>query len=144
MKMAIDEETPPEVVEESDEEFEAFFASPLLVHYVGMLKPARPGVTDCFKLLEHSYFKPGTSRNVLFSIRVIEWMDMIWGIVSIPIEEKHFMEKAAQASYLLVANGIPNVIANGEIFKFPINNDRVFTLENIPGHPMYSGGIRQG
>lgn len=64
------------VVEESPTDYQRFFADSGFIHYVGMLNPPRPGVSDCFETLEHTYFKPGTPRNHLFILRILDWMDM--------------------------------------------------------------------
>lgn len=126
------------LVNESDEDLQRFFAIPSFIHYVGMLNPPRPGVADCFQTLEFTYFKPGTSRNHVFVMRVIEWEEILWGIVSIPIEEKHFMEKAAQVNRLRIADGIPMMLTGNGMRRFPVSNERIFTLENISGHPVYN------
>ena len=125
------------LIDESDEDLQRFFAIPSFIHYVGMLNPPRPGVADCFQTLEFNYFKPGTPRNHVFVLRVIEWQEVVWGVVSIPIQEKHLMEKTAQVNRLRVANGVPTMLTSDGIHQFPVSNERVFTLENIPGHPVY-------
>lgn len=126
------------LVEESDEELQKFVANPDFIHYVGMLNPPRPGLTDCMQTLEFKYFRPGTPRNELFNVRILEWEEIQWVIVSIPIKEKHLMERAAQVNRLRVADGVPTVFSGRGANQFPISNERVFTLENIPGHPIYT------
>lgn len=126
------------LIDESDEDLQRFFANPGFIHYVGMLNPPRPGVADCFQTLEFSYFKPETPRNHLYVLRILEWEEILWGIVSIPIEEKHLMEKSAQVNRLRIANGVPMMFMGDKCSQFPVSNDRVFTLENISGHPVYS------
>lgn len=125
---------------ESDENLQKFVGDPQLIHYAGMLNPPRPGVQDCFQMLEFTHFKPGTSRNEFYHLRVFEWEGILWGVVSIPIVEKHLMESVAQANRLRVANGIPTMLSGKEMTQFPISNERVFTLENISGHPVYHSG----
>lgn len=122
---------------ESDEELQRFIEDPYFVHYVGMLLPPRPGVADCFELLEHTHFKPGTSRNDLFHMRIIKWMDIVWGIVSIPVGDKGLMERVALANGLKPAIGVPFVLDGKGGHQFPAANERVFTLQNTPGHPVY-------
>ncbi len=125
-------------VNESPPDYQRFFASPGFIHYTGMLNPPRPGVEDCIQMLEQSYYKPGTDRNHLFIMRVLEWQDMLWVIVSIPIGEKAHMERVAQVNGLRVANGVPTMLSGDGVHRFPVSNDRVFTLENISGHPVYT------
>lgn len=126
------------LAEESENDLKTFMNDPYFIHYVGMLIPPRPGFDDCVQQLEFSYFKPGTKRNDLFHLRVISWEDIVWGVVSIPISEKRLMETVAAACRLRVANGVPCVISADGFKSFPFENSRMFTLENIPGHPVYS------
>lgn len=122
---------------ESEEELQKFIEDPYFVHYVGMLLPLRPGVADCFELLERSHFKPGTPRNDLFHMRILKWMDIMWGMVSIPVGDKGLMEKAAFVNGLKPAIGVPLVLDGEKEHRFPAANERVFTLQNTPGHPVY-------
>ena len=59
-------------------------------------------------------------------------------MVSIPFCEKHLMEAVATACRLRVANGVPHVLSAGGIKSFPFATENVFTMENIPGHLVYS------
>lgn len=52
------------------------------------------------------------------------------------------MERAAAANGLRIANGVPHMVSgdgkgNAKVSHFPVENERIFTLENIPGHPVY-------
>lgn len=127
-----------EAIGESSEDFQKFLEDPSLIHYVGMIHPPRPGVSDCVQTLEHAYYKPGTPRNNLFNLRIIKWEDITWVIVSIPITEKAKMESVAKVSGLRIANGVPMMIDSKGRRRFPASNERVFTLENVPGHPVYN------
>ena len=124
-------------VAESPTDYQRFFADPSFIHYAGMLNPPRPGVLDCVQMLENIHYKPGSDRNHLFLLRLLDWQDILWTIVSIPIAEKANMERVAQVNGLRIANGVPTMFADGGIHSFPVSNDRVFTLENIHGHPVY-------
>lgn len=124
-------------VEESNEDFQMFLNDPFFVHYVGMINPPRPGVVECIELLGHTHFAADTPRNDLFHLRVAGWMGMTWAIVSIPIEDKALMEKAAEESGLRAVQGIPVILEGKEVYRFPAANERCFTLENMPGHPVY-------
>lgn len=126
------------LVEESDRDFKAFMNNPEFIHYAGMLMPPRPGFSECIEQLEYSFFQPRTPRNDLFHLRIIPWEDILWGVVSIPIREKHLMEAVAAACRLRVANGVPHVLSAEGIKSFPCATEHMFTMENIPGHPVYS------
>lgn len=124
--------------EETQEEFDAFFAQPGLVHFAVMAM--RPGCAECLQTLEHVYYKPKTRRNKLFSMRFIEWGGLGWFIVSIPAHEREHMEKSAAASGLRIADGVPHMINNEGLSTFPGGSLRMFALENVPGHRVYKQG----
>ncbi len=125
------------IAEESPEEIQEAMKDPSQIHYAGMIDPPRPGVLDCIVLLEHRDYVPDTPRNELFIMRILNWQGMKWVLVSIPLTEKHLMEKAADECGLRVANGIPTMISGTGTHFFPANSGNVFTLENKPGHPVY-------
>ena len=122
---------------EKMEDFQKFLEVDKFIHYAGVLQPYRPGVVECINVLEHKYYKPGTYRNELYILRYIAWNETVWMLLSIPFEEKLIMEKVCKQCGLRVADGIPTMIGGGKVSYFPANIDKVFTLENQPGHPAY-------
>ena len=125
------------IIDESFEQLEEFVKNKRFVHYVGMLVPPRPGVAECMTLVEHTHFKPGTEKNELFIMRIIEWSEMVWVMMSIPHEDKSLVEKIAKECGLRIANGVPTAFTRDSIQQFPVNNERIFTFENVSGHPIY-------
>lgn len=125
------------LIPEDEKQFQEFLKSDRFIHYVGMLSPPRPGVQECFAVLEYSFYNPSSNRNEFFIMKIVEWSDIVWAIVSIPIEEKKLMEKVANECGLRIADGVPTMISCDGIEKFPAQNERVFTLENKPGHLVY-------
>lgn len=123
-----------ELVPETDDAFQTFVKEPGRVHYVAMA--IRPGIADCLRVLELRHYAPRTPRNDLFHLRFFDWSDLSWFIVSIPVNERHFMKTAA-AHGLRIATGIPTVISSNKIKQFPITGLNVFVLENTKGHPIY-------
>jgi hypothetical protein len=115
-----------------------FFEDPTFVHFVGMLSPPRPGVIECFQDLEETHYPPGTQKNEQFLLAVIEWQDVTWGVAGIPLSDRPLMDATAAKHGLRVADGIPLAFSGGGAHWFPISNERVFTLENVPGHPVYN------
>lgn len=129
-------------VSESYDQVRAFVADPKWMHFVGMLM--RPGVGGCAETLEHTHYKPGTPANDLFQLHIIKWEDLVWGLISIPIEDRSKMERAAAANGLRIANGVPFMIGPNGPSRFPVENNRIFTLENIKGHLVYKNqGIKR-
>jgi len=133
--MTLSAEDYDDAIQESDEDLQEFLNDESYIHYVAMA--TRPGVCECITRLEWLHYRPGTSRNDLFLLRIFEWHSLHWVGVSIPIEEKGFMEKIANESGLKVSDGIPTMISDGEVSVFPMCNERVFSLTNTSGHPVY-------
>lgn len=123
------------LIGETDEELKNFMQNESFIHYVS--HASRPGIGECLTLLEFRDYKPGTPRNDLFIMRIIEWEGLTYIAVSIPIDEKHLMEKAVEETDLKIADGVPTMMGGGEVNHFPMCNKRVFTLENTSGHPVY-------
>lgn len=122
---------------ESDEELQKFADDPKFIHFAGIINPPKPGVQACITELEYTYYIPGTPKNDDFFLRIINWSGMHWVLVSIPISERHLMEKVASENGLRIVDGVPSMFSGSNMEQFPINNERVFTLENKKGHPIY-------
>jgi len=126
-------------IPESEASFQEFLKDEKFIHYVAMT--TRPGVNECITLLEHRDFPPRTERNEFFQMHLITWEGLSWYVVSIPIAEKHLMEQAAAETGLRVSDGVPRMISKDGMVSFPADNERVFTLENQPGHPVYRNDL---
>jgi hypothetical protein len=120
---------------ESDEDLTKFLADTRYIHFVAMAM--RPGVGECLTLLEHSEYKPGTSRNHLFHLRVFEWEELVWYLASIPIEDMSLMEATASECGLRITKDTMALMNPGGISVFPIDNERVYMLLNQSNHPVY-------
>ena len=121
--------------EEDPEDSRVFFDDPTYIHYIVLL--IRHGAEDCVQMLEKRFFPSGTAQNALIHVRFIEWEDLPWFVVSIPINEKDKMERIAKVNGLRVANGVPHMLSWGRVVEFPLNNPRAFCLEYISGHHAY-------
>jgi hypothetical protein len=122
-------------VEETREESEHFFADPSNTHYVAL--PQRPGVQDCVTTLEQVHYPVDSPRNDLFHFRYLVWEDLQWFIISIPATDRAIMERVTLAHGLRIADGVPTMLSFNGVKRFPIDQENVFTLENIPSHPVY-------
>lgn len=121
--------------EESESESRIFFADQQWIHFVGMAQ--RPGVADCLQTMEHSHYPPESDGNDNFHLRILQWEEIVWFITSIPRVDYKKMEAVALACGLRITNGVPRIINDKGLSSFPIDQDNVFTLENIPTHPIY-------
>lgn len=122
---------------EDKKDIDKFFDDQKYIHYIGMISPPRPGVALCLTELEHTHYPPGSPKNDNFLLRILKWSEMVWVVVSIPISDKHLMEEVASKCGLRIANGVPTILSSSGDEQFPVNNERVFTLENKSGHPAY-------
>lgn len=122
---------------EEREKLKKITEDPKLIHFVGMIMPARPGIQLCLTELEYKYYVPGTKRNDDFQLRIMEWSEIVWAIATIPIDDRHLMERVAGKCGLRIADGVPTMMTGNGIEQFPLNGDRVFSLENKSGHPIY-------
>lgn len=119
------------------EQLKQFMGNEEFIHYVGMLIPPRPGVSECIALLEHRHFKPGTVRNHLLIMHMISWSEIIWSIASIPIAERSKMEEVADECGLRAVEGVPAMISGEGMDVFPVDNERTYTFENKADHPVF-------
>jgi len=89
-----------------------FVRDPRNVHYIGMLLPPRPGVRLFSTRLEYEHYVPGTVRNGLYRIAIINREDIIWVLISIPKEDAPLAGKIAGECGLRFADGVPTIIAS--------------------------------
>lgn len=123
------------VTYETVDEFKKFAADDTLAHYA--MLAVRPGCQEFLTNVEMSHYKPRTPRNDLFSIRFFIWSDLVWFVMSVPFNERMLVESVMGSCGLRVADGVPTMIANGQITTFMITGDNVFTIENVSDHPVY-------
>lgn len=121
--------------EEALSDFQEFIGRKEYIHFTGLFN--RDGVQPFVEFIEHEYYKPFTNRNPLFHFRVIEWEDMTFVFMSIPVMERHYIDNNASKFGLRIADGVPTLISGTSTKIFPANNERVYTFENVSGHPTY-------
>lgn len=124
-----------EGIEESPKDTAVFFDDPHYIHFVGMIGPPRPGVMESFQALEHTHYKPLTPRNDLYHFRVLDFEEILFGIVSIPITEKNLMEAVAEAHGLRIVRDTVAIISGNGMKPFPIQNDRMYMLVTARDNP---------
>lgn len=126
-----------EIADRTIQEIKKQLSNPDLITYVAMSE--RPGVSLFSVLLEHTFYKPGTSDNEKFIMHLIKWERILWFVITIPAIEKNRAEVVAKKSGIRIADGVPSMITSKGVAQFPLDMKNVFTLENEPGHPMYKG-----
>jgi hypothetical protein len=99
----------------------------------------RPGALRFMHELEHTFFPPGTELNMKYSLIYVNWSQMMWIGVRIPLEMRTCADVTARRTGMRVANGVPTMIGGGGIIQFPLNGPHVYTLENESGSKVYDG-----
>ena len=85
---------------ESRTETETFMNRDDVAHFVVLSQ--KPSSHDCFALIRNTHYSKESGREELISLRIIDWMDMSWYIISVPKIEKALMVRAATANYLTI------------------------------------------
>lgn len=113
---------------------------PTRFHIVGDIN--RIGVNLFMVKLEYTHYPPRSGKNHLFDLRILKWpaddFAMHWVICSIPIEDRPIAEKVIEECGLRLANGTPIMLGGGKEHFFPMQGERVWSLENCHGHPVYN------
>lgn len=97
----------------------------------------RPGGRLYATVLEHTYFKPYTPEAESFHFRFIRWKDLLWTMITIPIEKVHYFSSIADEVGMKVVDGRPFVIDHNGQSLFPIsclsleNDHEVFSTEDM-------------
>jgi hypothetical protein len=97
------------------------------VHVIGMF--LWPGVELFATRLEHEHFNPLTDRESLLELRHIEWMGLLFMMITIPFQDWKLIHRTAEAVGLRVSTGIPMVINCNDYFCFPMRSFRIRSLE---------------
>jgi hypothetical protein len=82
----------------------------------------------------------------------MNWQNMPWYIISIPKKDFGHAKDIAKKCLLIIKDGIPTLIYQS-IDQFPVLRgvvkniskleSRIFSLENIPNHPVYNASPEQ-
>lgn len=122
----------------------------------------RPGAIRFSMALEYGHFPPGTKANDDYELAILEWADLPWWIVVIPLAARATAEHVAEEHGMRLANGVPRMFGAmigktaamgatrpGRVMfggrqlvvtkSFPVDHDRAYTLENAGGSPVHLG-----
>ena len=100
----------------------------------------RPGLTPFLTALEHSYFKPLTTANDLFSLLWFNWPDKedsIFVCAVIPFIFKTRVEHLAEQYGLRILEANMIMFTNGKQVSMDLGSAHAFSIENTSGHPVY-------
>ena len=127
----------------------------------------RPGALWFAAKLEHEHFVPGTPENDQYELMFLEWPKEdphYWAVITIPLAKRHLAERVAGEIGMRLANGVPTIfnpipgqdrivgIASTRpdaekrlgikvVERFPMDNDRVCTLENDKNSDFHKSDI---
>jgi len=87
--------------------------------------------------LEREHYLPETPRSDLLKLSIIEWFGCEWLIISAPRCDGHLLRKIATECGLEVVQGALTILGPEGLKQFPINGDNVFSLFNVPDHPVH-------
>jgi hypothetical protein len=114
---------------------------------------------DYSQHIEKTYFPPMTEQNHDFKFSYYRWEDVVFIILTVPIDKRHLMFIGASDLNMRLADGVPHIISCGkahnlgnwrkelppvvrgmgidpsQITTFPLNSDRTYTLEPIYAAP---------
>lgn len=107
------------------------------IHIV--LSVSRPGCKIFSTRLEHEIYPPRTPANENMQISILTWPDdikLFWMIVTIPERDQQIACDIARECGLEVKRGCITVLGP-TVETFPLQGDNVFSVENLPGNPVY-------
>ena len=121
----------------SEDDFRALSNQTDRLYLIALL--IRPGVASFTTKLEFEHFPPLSAKNDELDVYILEWFDLPWTVVSIPMNQRSVAESVAAEVGLRFTDGIPLMFGDGKEEFFPLSGSNVFSLENIPGSPVYDG-----
>lgn len=110
--------------------------NPNLMHITGHV--TRPFAMLFSRMLELHHYKPGTTANDDYSVMAFKWGPMEWFLLSVPVRDIEKVLSVAEASKVKLVKGRPLMIGGQEgVQEFPLKNERVYSIENLPGCRCY-------
>ena len=110
----------------------ALGSDPTQLKIVSMLQ--RPGTQAFMEETENTHYTPGTERNALFNLNLLNWEGLVWCIIAVPIGDRALVEAILPRHGLRMVLGTPYMIGGGKAATFPMDGKDVFSLENTAAH----------
>jgi hypothetical protein len=129
---------------ETMEDLLRFIKNPEFVHFVGIWCPPWPGFRLCVIRLELTHFPPGSEKGKDFWLRIFEWGNFLWAIVSIPQKKENLMKNIAKECGVKIVKRKIHTLTPSGVEEFPLNNHyNVFLLENPSLYRITPEGIER-
>lgn len=108
--------------------------------FVGMFE--RLGFMSLMCHLEYEKYPPHNKElNNRFQLFIIDHQDIRFLLISVPLEDRHIAERYASQYGCKFADGVPTVFCGQGDPLFPIQHKHIWSVENTPGHAVYSPGF---
>ena len=126
----------------SDEKFVEMISDPSKLNLIFMLHPPRPGARLFAVKLEYEHYVPGTSDNDKYQMLLTKWYDILWSVISIPVEDKMIAEQVAAEVGMELSETVPFTMQSGKLVKFPIGTSKsVLSVQNKKDSPVYDSYV---
>jgi hypothetical protein len=100
----------------------------------------RIGFKKFITRLEHEHYDPNNEElNDRYNIFFVPYKELMFVIVSIPLEDRHLAEKIAAECDICFIDGVPVVLGgnDGELF-FPIKHNNLWSCGNLRNSEVYT------
>lgn len=111
--------------------------TPDKIGYLIGANPRRLGGKAFMVFLEYQHFVPDTPANADYELFQMEWLWSTWILVLIPKDKAPLADALMVELGLRASDGIPHLIDHTGVHPFPVHGDNLFTIENVPGSPVY-------
>lgn len=101
----------------------------------------RPGTLFFQTYLEHEFFPPmDDDLSAQLQVRLVNWEDMYFSVVTVPIGKKQFCLDAAKATGMILKEGeVPFLFHGGGVKQWPMTAERLAYLKSDPESAIYKG-----
>lgn len=89
----------------------------------------RPGVQLYCTTLEYTYYPPRTPANDLFGLNIVQWNDLTFYVLSVPLADRNRCELVAKNLGMRLADGVPTIFDHKGKHNFPLQGSNVWSLE---------------
>jgi hypothetical protein len=119
------------IAEKTTAEVQDFVRQPNLLHIAVMLFPEIPGAHACMIECEEVHFTPGTPRNELFILHILTWEELHFGIFSIPLSEKHVLERLLTKYKLRLTKNTAILFSSKGPSMFPLQGEQLYMIGRL-------------
>ncbi len=127
-KIISDSEEFGTIAEKSTAEVQQFVEQPGLLHVSVMLFPEIPGASQCMIDCEDTHYTPGTKRNELFTLHILKWEGLHFGIFSVPLEERTLLESILTKHGMRLTKNTAIMFSSKGSSMFPLKGEHLYML----------------